>query len=158
LRFPAQPNPGQCAATAIDDQVLAGNGPCSICAIGWDVFQRIKTWKASRDPRYREKKARIDHLYAIADREAAPELEDPEIVFCVDEFGPLNLQPRPGRQWAAVGSKGKEPGHAPRPRMHATYTHTAGVRHLLAAYELGEDKLFGHVKPRKTRARLTARR
>jgi transposase len=28
------------------------------------------------------------------------------------------------------------------------------VRHLFAAYELGEDKLFGHVKPRKTRGRL----
>ncbi len=38
--------------------------------------------------------------------------------------------------------------------MRATYTRTAGVRHLLAAYELGEDKLFGHVKPRKTRARF----
>ena len=31
---------------------------------------------------------------------------------------------------------------------------TEGVRHLLAAYELGEDKLFGHVKPRKTRGRF----
>jgi hypothetical protein len=29
-----------------------------------------------------------------------------------------------------------------------------GVRHLFAAYELGEDKLFGHVKPRKNRARF----
>jgi hypothetical protein len=26
--------------------------------------------------------------------------------------------------------------------MRATYTRTAGVRHLFAAYELGEDKLF----------------
>ena len=72
----------------------------------------------------------------------------------MDEFGPLNLQPRPGRQWAAVSGKGKEPGRAPRPRMRATYTRTAGVRHLFAAYELGEDKLFGHIKPRKTRARF----
>ena len=72
----------------------------------------------------------------------------------MDEFGPLNLQPRPGRQWAAVSGKGKEPGRAPRPRMRATYTRTEGVRHLFAAYELGEDKLFGHVKPRKTRTRF----
>ena len=72
----------------------------------------------------------------------------------MDEFGPLNLQPRPGRQWAAVSGKGKEPGRAPRPRMRATYTRTAGVRHLFAAYELGEDKLYGHIKPRKTRARF----
>jgi hypothetical protein len=71
----------------------------------------------------------------------------------IDEFGPLNLQPHPGRQWAAV-SKSTEPGRAPRPQMRATYTRTAGVRHLFAACELGEDKLFGHVKPRKTRARF----
>jgi transposase len=117
-------------------------------------FQRVKTWKASKDPRYAEKKARVEHLYAIADREAPPQAGDPEIVFCVDEFGPLNLQPRPGRHWAAVSGKGKEPGRAPRPRMRATYNRKAGVRHLLAAYELGEDKLFGHIKPRKTRARF----
>ena len=38
--------------------------------------------------------------------------------------------------------------------MRATYTPAAGVRHLFAAYELGEDKLYGHIKPRKTRARF----
>src|SRR5205823_12745249 len=38
--------------------------------------------------------------------------------------------------------------------MRATYRRTAGVRHLFAAYELGEDKLFGHIKPRKNRARF----
>jgi hypothetical protein len=38
--------------------------------------------------------------------------------------------------------------------MRATYTRTEGVWHLFAAYELGEDKLFGHIKPRKTRARF----
>jgi transposase len=118
------------------------------------TFQRLKTWKTSKDPQYQEKKARVEQLYAIADREAPPGDGDPEVVFCVDEFGPLNLQPRPGRQWAAVSGKGKEPGREPRPRMRATYHRTEGVRHLLAAYELGEDKLFGHVKPRKTRTRF----
>jgi len=72
----------------------------------------------------------------------------------VDEFGPLNLQPRPGRQWAAVSGKNKEPGRGPQPRMRATYTRTEGVRHLLAAYDLHEDKLYGHVRPRKTRTRF----
>ena len=38
--------------------------------------------------------------------------------------------------------------------MRATYTRTAGVRHLFAACELGEDKLYGHIKPRKVRARF----
>jgi transposase len=118
------------------------------------TFQRLKTWKASKDPRYAAKKARIEHLYAIADRDVAPDAGDPEIVFCVDEFGPLNLQPRPGRHWAAISGKNKEPGRAPRPRLRATYTRTAGVRHLFAACELGEDKLYGHIKPRKTRTRF----
>ena len=117
-------------------------------------FQRVKTWKASKDPDYAAKKARVEHLYAIADREVVPEPGEPEVIFCVDEFGPLNLQPRPGRHWAAVSGKRKEPGRAPRPRMRATYTRTEGVRHLFAALELGEDKLFGHVKPRKTRGRF----
>jgi transposase len=117
-------------------------------------FQRLKTWKASKDPLYAEKKARIEHLYAIADREITPVDSDPEVVFCVDEFGPLNLQPHPGRQWAAVSGTNKEPGRAPRPRLRATYTRTAGVRHLFAAYELAEDKLYGHIKPRKTRVRF----
>jgi transposase len=117
-------------------------------------FQRIKTWKTSKDPDYAAKKARVEHLYAIADCEVRPEAGEPEVIFCVDEFGPLNLQPRPGRQWAAISGKSKEPLREPRPRMRATYTRTQGVRHLFAAYELGEDKLFGHVKPRKTRARF----
>jgi transposase len=72
----------------------------------------------------------------------------------VDEFGPLGLQPRPGRQWAAVSGKNKDLGRGPRRRLRATYTRTEGVRHLFAAYELGQDKLFGHIKPRKTRDRF----
>src|SRR5215831_15507109 len=99
-------------------------------------FQRLKTWKASKDPHYAAKKARIEHLYAIADGEVIPEPGEPEVIFCVDEFGPLNLQPRPGRQWAAVSGKSKESGRAPRRRMRATYTRTKGVQHLFAAYEL----------------------
>ncbi len=118
------------------------------------TFQRIKTWKKSKDPDYAVKKARVEHLYAIADREVIPEPGEPEVIFCLDEFGPLNLQPRPGRHWAAVSGKGKDPGRGPRRRMRATYTRTAGVRHLIAAYDLGEDKLYGHVKPRKTRTRF----
>jgi transposase len=116
-------------------------------------FQRLKTWKTSADPDYAVKKARVEHLYAIADGEVIPEAGEPEVIFCVDEFGPLNLQPRAGRQWAPVSGKGREPGRPPRRRMRATYHRTAGVRHLFAAYELGEDRLYGHVKPRKTRAR-----
>ena len=76
------------------------------------TFQRIKTWKASKDPDYAVKKARVEHLYAIADREVVPEPGDPEMIFGVDEFGPLNLQPRPLRRWAAVSGKSKDPVRA----------------------------------------------
>ena len=117
-------------------------------------FQRLKTWKTSKDPDYAVKKARAGHLYAIADGEVIPEPGEPQVIFCVDEFGPLNLQPRPGRQWAAVRGKSKESGRAPRRRRRATYHRTGGIRHLFAAYELGQDKLFGHIKPRKTPARF----
>jgi hypothetical protein len=54
----------------------------------------------------RAEQARIEQLYAIADRQAPPQDGGPEVVFCVDEFGPLNLQPRPGRQWAAGPRQG----------------------------------------------------
>jgi hypothetical protein len=137
------------AEGVVDD--ISHEGPRTLLRGEGVTFQRIKTWKASADPRYAEKKARIEHLYAIADREVVPELGEPEVIFCVDEFGPLNLQPWPGRQWAAVSGKNAEPGPEPRSRMRATYPRTEGVRHLFAAYELGEDRLFGHVKPRKTR-------
>ena len=49
------------------------------------TFQRLKTWKASKDPRYAAKKARIEHLCAIADREITSQDGDPQVVFCVDE-------------------------------------------------------------------------
>jgi len=48
------------------------------------TFQRLKTWKGSKDPRYAEKKARVEQLYAIADRQAVPAGGDPEVIFCVD--------------------------------------------------------------------------
>lgn len=114
-------------------------------------FQAIKTWKSSADPDYAVKKARIEHLYAIVDGQVLPEDGDPAVIFCVDEFGPLYLQPRPGRQRTDVGGKGKDPDRAPRPRMRATYTRTQGVRHLFAALGLGKDKMYGHVKKRKRR-------
>ena len=75
-------------------------------------------------------------------------------MFCVDEFGPLDLQPRPGRRWAAVSGKGKNRARRRGRGCARTYTRIAGVRHLFAALELGEDKLYGHIKPRKTRGRF----
>lgn len=72
----------------------------------------------------------------------------------MDEFGPLNLQPRPGRQWTERGGKGKDPGREPRPRCRATYTRPHGVRHLFAAYDLGKDQLYGQIKKTKSRSKF----
>ena len=114
-------------------------------------FQAIKTWKTSRDPDYAAKKARVEHLYAVADGEVIPVPGEPGVIFCMDEFGPLGLQPRPGRQWARRAGTGRDRGEGPRRRMRATYTRTQGVRHLLAALDLGADKMYGHIKKRKRR-------
>jgi hypothetical protein len=95
-------------------------------------FQRVKTWKTSRDGNYEAKKARVEHLYAIADG-VIPEQDEPEVVFCVDEFEPLNLMPHPGRQWAEHGGRHKDSGREPRRRRRATYNRYGGVRHLFTA-------------------------
>jgi hypothetical protein len=47
-------------------------------------------------------------------------------VVCVDEFGHLNLQPRPGRGWF--------PHHQPA-RLPATYSRHGGVRHMFGALD-----------------------
>jgi hypothetical protein len=60
----------------------------------------VKTYKASTDPDYEAKKNRVLELYAIADGKAEPGPGDPTVVICMDEFGPLNLQPHSGKQWA----------------------------------------------------------
>ena len=62
-------------------------------------FQVIKTYKQSKDPDFEAKKNRVLELYEIADGKAT-EKSDPGVVICMDEFGPLNLLPRPGKQWA----------------------------------------------------------
>jgi transposase len=113
-------------------------------------FQAIKTWKASNDPDFEAKKNRILELYAIADGTAKPERGDPTLIVCMDEFGPLNLQPHPGKQWAVAGGGGEQP----RRRRRATYIRPHGVRHLLAGYDLSRDRLYGHVKATKGRTQF----
>jgi transposase len=119
-------------------------------------FQAVKTWKTSTDPDYEAKKNRVLQLYAIADGTAEPGPGDPTVVICMDEFGPLNLMPHPGRQWAPVAA-GKGEQNAPRRRRRrATYKRPHGVRHLLAGYDLSRDKLYGHITKRKGRTEFLA--
>lgn len=119
-------------------------------------FQAIKCFKVSNDPDYEAKKNRVLELYDIADGKANPQPGDPTVVFCMDEFGPLNLQPHPGKQWAPVAAGRGDPSSPRRRRRRATYTRPHGVRHLLAAYDLGRDRLYGHIKPRKGRTEFLA--
>jgi transposase len=119
-------------------------------------FQVIKTFKASNDPDFEAKKNRILELYDIADGKAEPGPEDPTVVICMDEFGPLNLQPHPGKQWAAVTAGKGDPSSPRRRRMRSTYTRPNGVRHLMAGYDLSTDRLYGHVVTKKGRTAFLA--
>ena len=93
-------------------------------------------------------------LYDIAEGRAEPGPGDPPVVFSMDEFGPRNLLPRPGKQWAPVVRR-KDKGSTSSPRrrrQRATYERTQGVRHLMAALDTNTDKLYGHVKTDKKRS------
>ena len=88
------------------------------------TWQQTKTWKRSRDPDFAIKMARILDLY-----------DHPPIdgrVLCVDEFGPLNLQPRPGHGWFRRGQPA---------RQRATYTRT--VTWYLRRLPMGTDRSVG---------------
>ena len=95
-------------------------------------WQNTKTWKHSKDPEFTQKKDRILGLYDHPPPDGR--------VICVDEFGPLNLQPRPGKGWY--------PHQKPK-RFRATYTRTGGVRHMFAALDLSSGEMFYRFRDRK---------
>jgi transposase len=66
-----------------------------ILCTGGVSWQTTTTWKASTDPDFIAKMQRILDLYDQP-------LTDGRVV-CVDEFGPLNLQPRKGKAWRPAG-------------------------------------------------------
>ena len=96
------------------------------------TWQATKTWKASRDPDFAAKMAAILTLYDTPPADGR--------VICVDEFGPLNLQPRPGRGWFRRGKPA---------RRRATYTRTGGVRHMFPALDLSSGQMFYRFRDRK---------
>ena len=69
--------------------------------------QKIKTWKTATDPDFEEEKNRVLHLYAMAGGKSKPTRGDPTVVVWMDDFGPLDLLLRPGRQWAPRIVKGE---------------------------------------------------
>jgi transposase len=100
-------------------------------------WQATKTWKGSRDPDFVAKLARVLELY---DQAADGSLPGGGRVICVDEFGPLNLQPRPGHGWFPRGAPA---------RLRATYHRDGGVRQMLAALDLASGQMFYRFRDRK---------
>ena len=114
-------------------------------------FQAIKTFKVSNDPNYEAKKNRVLELYAIADGQASARTGR-------SDGGDLYGRVRPAQPAAPprppVGADRRRPGDIASPRRRrrrATYTRTQGVRHLLAAYDLVTDRIYGHVTLNKDR-------
>jgi transposase len=103
------------------------------------TFQRTKTFKASPDPDYEAKKNRILALYDHPPADGR--------VICLDEFGPLNLQPHRGVGWF-------ERGHPA--RLRATYKRPHGVRQMLAALDLATGTLTYRIRKRKRWIELLA--
>ena len=96
-------------------------------------FQRTRTWKASPDPDYETKAARVLEL-----RAAPP--PDGGHVIAFDQMGPLSLRPMAGAGWAPMG----------RPeRQRATYHRRHGTRYLFGAYDVHNDRLRVRLRPRR---------
>ncbi|WP_280238173.1 IS630 family transposase [Nocardia abscessus] len=115
-------------------EVLLSNG---IAEVSRETLRKIlkqttKTWKAGTDPEFTAKMNRVLDLYDHPPTDGR--------VVCVDEFGPLNLQPRTGRGWF--------PRRTPK-RLAATYRRTQGVRHLLGALDLATGMIHYRIRDRK---------
>lgn len=88
-------------------------------------WRHTQTWKESTDPQFWQKYRRIRRLYRrrpVGGRRLS-----------IDEFGPLNLQPRHGKHYARTKRVD---------RLRATYNRRGGVRHMYGLYDLEQDKLL----------------
>jgi len=96
-------------------------------------FQRTRTWKASPDPDYAPKAARVLELTS-----APP--ADGGVVIAFDQMGPISLRPTAGAGWAPQG----------RPeRQRATYHRPHGTRYIFGAYDVHHDRLRVRLRPRR---------
>lgn len=95
-------------------------------------WRHTKTWKESDDPEFWPKYRRIRRLYGH--RPAGGRR------LCIDEFGPLNLQPRHGMHYARTG-------HVD--RLRATYSRSSGVQHMYGLYDMERDTLVGQFVEKK---------
>lgn len=101
------------------------------CGVRW---RRTKTWKESKDPEFWPKYRRIRRLYGARPSGGRR--------LCVDEFGPLNLQPRSGHCLAGRGKRVE--------RLRATYNRFGCIRHFLVVYDLETRRMYGRFTHTKT--------
>jgi len=97
-------------------------------------LRRTKTWKESTDPLFAKKYRAIRRLYRrrpVGGRR-----------LCIDEFGPLYLQPRHGHSRRGPGQHLQ--------RIRANYDRPKDVRHFLAYYDLETGRLYGRFTAHKT--------
>jgi len=87
-------------------------------------FQRTRTWKASPDPDYEQKTARILELCAQPPPDG--------VVVSFDQMGPVSLRPVAGAGWA--------PKRRPE-RQRADYNRRHGTRYVFGAYDVHNDRL-----------------
>jgi transposase len=97
-------------------------------------LRRTKTWKESTDPDFWRKYRAIRRLYQKRPANGRR--------LSIDEFGPLNLQPRHGHCLVGRGKR--------LDRLRATYNRKLGVRHFLAYYDLETNRLYGRFTKQKT--------
>jgi len=95
-------------------------------------FQRTRTWKASPDPDYEAKAARVLALYAEAPENG--------VVVSFDQMGPISLRPIAGAGWA--------PRKRPE-RQRATFNRRHGVRYVMGAFDVHADRLRVRLRPRR---------
>jgi transposase len=102
-------------------------------------FQRSRSWKASPDPDYQARAARVLALYR----------ERPEngVVISFDEMGPVSLCPHQGRGWA----RRRRPQ-----RQRATYSRRHGVRYLVGALDVHAGYLRARLRPSRNGASTLA--
>jgi transposase len=86
-----------------------------ICDEADITHQSVRTWKKSTDPKFEERRRRIDRLTA--------KRHNPPVVLSLDEIGPISLQPHGGKGWFRKGLPGRIP---------ATYTRPHGARYEYA--------------------------
>ena len=95
-------------------------------------FQRTRTWKASPDPDYEAKTARV-----LALRHERPV---DGVVIAFDQMGPVSLRPTAGGGWASKS----------RPeRQRADYNRRHRTRYVFGAFNVHNDRLRVRLRPKR---------